>query len=181
MDDRATGLDRQVTTPGGAGRDAGSPREKVRQREAEVTALHDALGELVTELDRRRREVLDVKLQVRRHAGEVVLTGVALLGAAAGLVWFNVWRARRRARHGARLERLPSSVGRMIDRPERVAAEPTVPRRILGAAGSAAAAMLIKRVLGPVVQHVVARVQPAIGVASDPAQPPGRQKSPPAA
>ncbi len=181
MDDRATGLDRQVTTPGGAGRDAGSPRERVRQREAEVTALHDALGELVTELDRRRREVLDVKLQVRRHAPEAALTGVALLGAAAALVWFNVWRTRRRERLGARVARVQSAVGRMIDRPERVAAELTVSRRILASAGSAAVAMLIKRVLEPVVQHLVARARPAIGLASDPAQPPGRQKSPPAA
>jgi hypothetical protein len=40
----------------------------------------------------------------------------------------------------ARGELLRDAVGRIIDRPERVAAEPTAIQRIIGFAGSAAAA-----------------------------------------
>jgi hypothetical protein len=69
----------------------------------------------------------------------------------------------------------------MVDRPERVATEPTVPRRILAAAGSAAVATLIRKALEPAVQHLVNRARLAASAASDPDQASRRPKSPPAA
>jgi hypothetical protein len=47
----------------------------------------------------------------------------------------------------ARGGRLREALGRMIDRPERVAVEPTATQRIIGSAGSALAAFVIKAVL----------------------------------
>lgn len=58
-----------------------------------------------------------------------------------------IWRARRRNAPMARAGRLREAVRRMIDRPERVAVEPTALQRIVGAAGSAAAAFLIRAAL----------------------------------
>lgn len=115
--------------------------------EAEIVRRRQELTTLVSQVRRRGRELTDVKLQVRRHALGVAATLLAVGAAAAGSTALGVWRARRRNTLTARGGRLREALGRMIDRPERVAVEPTVTQRILGAAGSAAAAFLIKAAL----------------------------------
>jgi hypothetical protein len=67
--------------------------------------------------------------------------------AAAGSIAYRARRARREGTLLARGGRLRDALGRMIDRPERVAVEPTATQRIIGSAGSAAAAFLIKAAL----------------------------------
>jgi hypothetical protein len=73
-----------------------SPDEAVRQLGAEIAELREELGGLVTELDRRRHDLLDVKLQLRRHVVAATVTAVSLIGAVAGLIWLGIWRSRRR-------------------------------------------------------------------------------------
>ena len=124
-----------------------SPRESSRQLEGEIAMLRDELGGLVAELDRRRHELTDVKLQAKRHALGATLTGVGLLASAAGFVWLGAWRARRRRTTMARIGRLREAVSRMVERPERVATEPSVPVKILTAAATAAVATAMKKVL----------------------------------
>jgi hypothetical protein len=114
---------------------------------AEIGRRRRELTTLVAQLTRRGHELTDVGLQVRRHAVGVVATVLALGAVAAGSIALGVWRARRRNTLAARGGRLREALGRMIDRPERVAVEPTATQRILGAAGSAAAAFLIKAAL----------------------------------
>jgi hypothetical protein len=114
--------------------------EAITRRRGDLTAF-------VAELDRRRHELTDVRLQIRRHARGVTLT---LSAAAAGSVAYGMWRARRRNTLIARGSRLRDALGRMLDRPERVAAEPTISQRILSSAGSAAAAFLVKAALNRV-------------------------------
>jgi hypothetical protein len=196
MGERTTSLNRARTsfdervitingdrTDGAARRahDAESPRETVRQLDAQITMLRDELGELVAELDRRRHAALDVKTQVRRHAREVALTGVALVGVAAGFVWLGAWRRQRRQRFGARVGRLQHAVSRMIARPERVAAEPTVTMKILTAVASAAAATVIKKVLERAVTQVMERQRLVAAERPPLAGPTARPKSPTAA
>ena len=118
-----------------------------RPIEADIVRQRAQLTTLVAELHRRGHELTDVGLQLRRHALAVTATVLAVGAVAAGSIALGVWRARRRNTLTARGGRLREAVGRMIDRPERVAAEPTVMQRILGAAGSAAAAFLIKAIL----------------------------------
>ena len=61
------GVTRQVRVDGSS--DPGiSPRENSRQLEGEIAVLRDELAVLVAELDRRRHELTDFKLQARRHA-----------------------------------------------------------------------------------------------------------------
>jgi hypothetical protein len=151
----AAGLDRVVYD--GTGSQALTPAEVVARIDAEITALRDELGDLLAELDRRRREAVDVKLQLRRHGLEAALTGVALVAGAVGVIWLKRWRARRHQGLLSRLGRLREGVTRMMDRPERVAAEPTLGRRILPAAATAAAAALARKGLERVVQRIQTR------------------------
>ncbi len=123
----------------------GAERPAVIERE--IRGLRSDLDHLIGELDRRRHEMLDVKLQVRRHAVPVSLTALALVLATAGTVTYSIWRSRRQQTLAAKAGRLREAVSRMIESPERVAAVQTARVRILGAAGSALTAMVIKGVL----------------------------------
>lgn len=118
-----------------------------RTIEREIRGHRGELSTLVGELNRRRHELTDVRLQLRRHTLGVA-TGVMATGAAiVGSIVYARWRARRYNSLIARGGRLREAVGRMIDRPERVASEPTVTQRILASAGSAAVAIAIKAIL----------------------------------
>jgi hypothetical protein len=123
----------------------------------DVAEARDDLDVLLAELDRRRHEWMDVRLQLTRHAPGIVLTVAAFVIAASGLVWLDLRRRRARERLTARGARLRDAVSRMVDRPERVAAEPTIPGKIVAAAASAAAASLVKKL----VEHGVRRLMDA--------------------
>jgi hypothetical protein len=120
------------------------PREAARQLESEIAAVREELSALVAELDRRRHEAFDVKLQVRRHGLELALTGAALVAAASGFVWLRSRRSRRRAGWRGQLERLreavipPRKSGRRREAPSAVSS-------ILTAAANAGVAVVIKR------------------------------------
>lgn len=118
-----------------------------RRIEAEIVRQRQELTARVAELSRRGHELADVGLQVRRHALGFTTTLLAMGAVAAGSIALGIWRARRRNTLAARGSRLRQALARMIDRPEPVAVEPTVTQRILAAAGSAAAAFLIKAAL----------------------------------
>ena len=112
--------------------------------EADIVRRRAQLTRLVGELNRRGHELTDVRLQVRRHAMGVTASVLAVRAIVAGSIALRVWRARRHNTLKARSGRLREAFGRMIDRPERVAVEPSATQRIIGSAGSAAAAVLIK-------------------------------------
>ena len=120
--------------------------------EAEIVRHRAKVTTLVGESNRRGHELTDVGLQVRRHALGVTATVLAVGAIVAGAIALKVWRARRRNTLMARSGRLGEAFGRMIDRPERVAAEPTTTQRLIGSAGSAAAAAPIKAALGRLIR-----------------------------
>jgi hypothetical protein len=115
--------------------------------EADIVRRRGEIATLVAELSHRGHDLMDVRLQIRRHALGVAATVLAVGAVAAGSIALAVWRGRRRDTLTAQGGRLREAIGRMIDRPERVAVEPTVTQRVIGAAGSAAVAFLIKAVL----------------------------------
>jgi hypothetical protein len=130
--------------------DAGAPgvtRDTVHELGNEVAHVRDDLDVLLGELDRRRHEVLDVPLQLRRHALGVGLTVLAFTLAAGGSVGLTTWRRRRGTRLRARTGRLSQAIARMTEHPERVATEPTIPAKIVTAAASAVVAALVKKLL----------------------------------
>ena len=119
-----------------------------RRIEHEISTLRDEIGDLVGELDRRRREAFDLRLQLRRHPVAVSVAGVAVAAVLGGTIAFLVYDGRRKRRPRYRAHQLRVAVDRMVKHPERVArGEPPPSEKILAAIGTAAATLLVKRAL----------------------------------
>ncbi|MFL5376273.1 MAG: hypothetical protein ACJ787_00060 [Myxococcales bacterium] len=117
------------------------------QIEGEIAEIRGRLDQSLAELDRRRHEATDVKLQIRRHPAAVAVAGGIVLLLLGG-VGYAIWAARQRERPVNKAKRLRLALSRMIDEPQKVAkAEPTVPEKILAAAGTAAATILTKKII----------------------------------
>src|SRR5262249_48186869 len=112
----------------------------------EVDGIRGNIGALVRELNQRRHVAFDLKLQFQRHAGRMVIAGVAVVALVAGGIAYVVARLRRRRSIRARVSRLRAALRRIAAPPERVA-EPTpnVSRKLLAAGGTAVASALGKR------------------------------------
>jgi hypothetical protein len=98
--------------------DGGEDTERVL--ESEIGRLRDDLDAMVGELDRRRHEAFDVRLQLRRHAGVVAAVGgVAVVLVVGGIA---VWTAsrRRQDRLLVRLQNLARAVAIMSRHPDRL-------------------------------------------------------------
>ena len=125
----------------------GEPRKMARELETEITEIRSRLDRSLAELDRRRHELTDVRLQVRRHPMVAVAAGVTVLALVGGVA-YAVYAARQRNKPVSKARRLKHALSRMIDEPHKVAkSEPTVPEKILAAAGTAAATMLVKKMM----------------------------------
>ena len=70
------------------------PAVEVNRLRTEIAATRHELGTYISELDRRRHEALDLKLQFQKHPGVVIGAGVAMAAAVAGAIAMVV-RARR--------------------------------------------------------------------------------------
>jgi hypothetical protein len=152
MGERATGLS-GITAERGSS-NGGSPREEARRIEGEIAKLREDLGALVAELDRRRHELTDVRLQLRRHARAVTVGALTLVGAAAGLAWLKLGRARRGRAMAARAEWIPRVLARVIDRGRPAHAEPGIGQKILITAATGT--------LGPLMSIIAARLVSAL-------------------
>jgi hypothetical protein len=121
----------------------GSPRPD--QVAGEIDVLRTELGGLVSELDRRRHEVFDVRLQASRHP--LVAAGVAVAVAllVGGAISHAVRNARRRETPTARARDVRAALGRLAHHPRRVAAEPSISTKLLTAVAVAALTTLVKR------------------------------------
>jgi len=83
-----------VTDTGdGAAAEAGGEATE-RAIEQDIDRLRDQLDGMVGELDRRRHEALDVRLQLRRHGTAVATVGVVATVLVVG--GFVAWRNARR-------------------------------------------------------------------------------------
>ena len=83
-----------VTDTGdGAPAEAGGEATE-RAIEQDIDRLRDQLDGMVGELDRRRHEALDVRLQLRRHGTAVATVGVVATVLVVG--GFVAWRNARR-------------------------------------------------------------------------------------
>jgi hypothetical protein len=113
--------------------------------EGRIGLLRHELGDLVAELDRRRHEATDIRLQIKRHPMIAGAAAVTVAAAVGGIIAFAVWNARRRERPVERARRARRAMQRLMDDPDHMAREPSVTEKILAAAGTAAASLLIKR------------------------------------
>jgi hypothetical protein len=104
----------------------------------------------VNELGRRRRELTDWRLQVRRHGSFVAVAGGVLLGVTATFLAFTAWRSRRHERElrsvRGKARSLRRALARVLEHPDKVASPgPNIGQKILAAGGSALVVALIKR------------------------------------
>jgi hypothetical protein len=130
------------------------------QIEGEIADIRGHLDQSLAELDRRRHEATDVKLQIRRHPGAVAVAGGVVLLLLGGVA-YAIWASRQRERPVNKAKRLRLALSRMIDEPQKVAkGEPTVPEKILAAAGTAAATILTKKIVERAMNEV-GRKEPA--------------------
>ena len=134
-----------------------SPKQSPEQLEAEIEELRDELGPLVSEVDRRRHELLDVKYQVRRHAWHIAVVGAGVIAVTTSLVWLGVRRAHERQSLPSRASRLREGVARMSDHPERVATDRGVITQILAAAAAAVVSAAARKTAERVVQQALNR------------------------
>jgi hypothetical protein len=118
-----------------------------REIEREIEHLRTRLDRSLAELDRRRHELTDVKLQMRKHPRVFIGAGatVALLLGGIGLA---VWRSRKREKLPNRARRIRIAFGRAIDEPEKVArGEAPAWEKILAAVGTTIAVGVTKKLL----------------------------------
>ena len=129
-----------------------------REIEREIEVLRTRLDRSLAELDRRRHQLTDVRLQMKKHPG-VFLGAGAGLALMAGGVAFAVWRSRRRDELPEKARRLRKAIGRAVDKPQRVArGDAPLWEKILAAVGTTIAVNLTKRLLDSALR---ARARPA--------------------
>lgn len=130
----------------GRGEDLGPTSRKEALRR-DIEANRREVVRIVEELDQRRRDLMDARLQFRRHRTTILAgaLGFALLaGTSAFLI---VRRQQLRGRPSAKARRLRYAVGRMIERPEYVARpSPSVRDKAMAAAASGASGIFAKKV-----------------------------------
>jgi hypothetical protein len=107
--------------------------------EREVARIRGRIGDMVQELDRRRHELTDWKLQARRHGGKLAIAGVAV-AALIGLSVVVKTRRKRRQRHIVSI--VPA---------DKAPEKPSLLLKVAAAALSALAATLAKRVAEEIV------------------------------
>ena len=124
------------------------PDEKVpRDVEREIEHLRTRLDRSLAELDRRRHELTDVKLQIRKHPQVAWGAGGALLLLAGGIA-FAVWRAQKREEIPQKAHRLRIAFGRAVDKPQKVArGDAPVWEKILASVGTTIAVALTKKLV----------------------------------
>jgi len=123
-----------------------SAREEVEHLERDVDQIRSNLGELVGELNHRRHDAFDLRLQFQRHTGRMILVGAAMLAMVAGGVVLAVARLRHRRSLRYRAGRFSQALRRALAHPEHLAERrPSVPRKIAAAGGGALAAAVGKQ------------------------------------
>lgn len=138
----------------------GVGEEAVGRVSGEITTIRNELGALVAELDRRRHEAFDLGLQVRKHPVAVAIAAATLALAVGGLIALAVNARRVRRRPAVKAREARRAFARILDKPHRVAVEPSISRKIVAAAATAAAAALARRLVQRQVAPAPRRPEP---------------------
>ncbi len=136
-------------TYAGGAEESQSPAERAGSLEHEIEDIRSNLDRLLGDLDRRRHEAFNVRLQWQRHKVAIVVVAASVISALGGIIALVARRRRMHARLSSRFRRFSRALAIIGEKPERVTSgEKTVTGRILSAAGGAAAAMIARQVAG---------------------------------
>ena len=116
-----------------------------RKIEREIEHLRTRLDRSLAELDRRRHELADLKLQVRKHPRVVAGAGIVVLGLLGGVA-FAIWRSKKSEELPQKMRRIQIAFGRALEKP-RARAEAPAWEKILAAVGTTVAVGLTKKLL----------------------------------
>lgn len=126
------------------------PAEQSREIEVEIDHLRTRLDRSLAELDRRRHELMDVKLQMRRHPQVLMIAGGVMLLIFGGVA-YSVYNSRQHGRAIRKANQYKGAMRRVADHPEYVArktkVEPGAVEKILGAVGTTVAVALAKKLI----------------------------------
>jgi hypothetical protein len=131
----------------GADRVNGVADGAVERVVGEIDSLRGELGGLVAELDRRRHEAFDVRLQLQRHPVTAAIAAAAAALVLGGVLAVAVHLRRERRRPSVRARQAKRALARLLDHPDRVAAEPSVGNKVVTAVLTLALGTLAKRMI----------------------------------
>jgi len=118
-----------------------------RAIDREIEYLRTRLDRSLAELDRRRHELTDIRLQMRKHPAVFIGAGVAVALMLGG-VGFAIYRSRKREELPQKAKRLRTAFRRAVEEPEKVArAEPPVWQKMAAAVGTTIAVSLAKKMV----------------------------------
>jgi hypothetical protein len=118
-----------------------------REIEHDIEHLRTRLDRSLAELDRRRHELMDVRLQMRKHPRVFIGAGAVVVLMLGGVA-FAVYRSRKREELPQKARRLRIAVGRAVDEPHKVArGEAPVWEKIVAAVGTTIAVNLTKKMI----------------------------------
>jgi hypothetical protein len=121
--------------------------QEPREIEVEIEQVRARLDRSLAELDRRRHELTDIRLQMRKHPGVFIGAGGAVLFVVGGVA-FAIWRSQKRDTLPARAHRLRLAAARAVDKPQKVARGDAPPwEKILAAVGTTLAVSLTKKLV----------------------------------
>jgi hypothetical protein len=127
---------------------APTAEEEPQELEREVEDIRDNITGIVGELDRRRHDLLDWRLQLRKHGPVLVAVTAGWVLAFGMTMAVGAARRRKRNRPLEKARRLRQALSRMVAHPELVAQpQPGIGRKVLAAAVSATVGALAKTLI----------------------------------
>jgi len=138
--------------------------ESAEELEHDIERLRDGMTKIAHELDVRRHELFDWRLQLRRHSTAVLIAAGSVVLLAGGTVALTLWSKSRRERPLNRVKRVWEAAA--------VKPEPGVGEKVLAAAAIALIGVAAKAVA----ERLFAPVKRAAKQAGDGAAPLSRQR-----
>lgn len=118
-----------------------------REIEREIETLRTRLDRSLAELDRRRHELTDIRLQMRKHPAVFIGAGVAVALMLGG-VGFAIYRSRKGEELPQKAKRLRIAGRRALDQQAKlVRAQPPVWQKMAAAVGTTIAVSLAKKMV----------------------------------
>ena len=126
---------------------APAPAQEARKLETEIENVRKRLDKSLSELDRRRHELTDVRLQLRKHP-EVLMIAAGVAALVVGGIALSIYRSRRRRLPVQQAERVQMAMDRAVEHPERVArGRPSVGEKVLASVATTVAVALAKKMI----------------------------------